>query len=465
MSSVLASRPGQAAVATRRDLRPLPASIPLSDAPRPPTRGVMLIGLVSIAVFIGGFGAWSVFAPLAEAAIAEGVIKVEGQRRVIANQEGGSVQEILVHEGDHVRAGQVLIRLNDVQASATAETARAQRWALLAQLARLDAETKGRTTIAFPDDLLAAAQGQGLDALRAADAVNGQRALFEARSVGLKSQVAVLQDRIDQQLAVIDSAKQQLRAAKQQLALIKREVDMKQALFAEGLSPLTTVLQLQRSQAGLEGTIGDLNGQIERAQATIAESRSSMKQIEDQRLQDVSKDMRDARGKLNEAEDKLRAAQDVAIRRDVVAPEDGTVLGLRVFNVGAVVRPGDTIMELVPSHDRLVAEVKLSPNDIDVVYPGLEAQVRLPAFKQRLVPYISGDVILVDSDVTTDPQTRNDYYRVQILLDRGQLDHLPNVHLTPGMPVEAMVQLGERSFFRYITQPIRDNFRRAFHEP
>jgi HlyD family secretion protein len=235
-------------------------------------------------------------------------------------------------------------------------------------------------------------------------------------------------------------------------------------LLAKGLSTLPVVLALQRSQAGLEGTLGDLSGQIQRARAMIAESRSSMKQIQDQRLQDVSNDMREARTRLNEVEDKLRAAQDVAVRRDVVAPEDGTVLGMRVFNVGAVVRPGDTVMELVPSHDRLVADVKLSPNDIDVVYPGLEAQVRLPAFKQRLVPFIAGRVTFVASDVTADEQTRNNYYKVQILLDRDQLDRLPNVHLTPGMPVEAMVQLGERSFFRYITQPIRDSFHRAFRE-
>ena len=189
-----------------------------------------------------------------------------------------------------------------------------------------------------------------------------------------------------------------------------------------------------------------------------------MKQIQNQRLQDVSNDMGEARTKLNEVEDKLRAAQDVTVRRDVVAPEDGTILGMRIFNVGAVVKPGDPVMELVPSHDRLVAEVNLSPNDIDVVYPGLEAQIRLPAFKQRLVPFVTGRVIFVASDVTTDERTKNNYYRMQILLDRDQLDHLPNVRLTPGMPVEAMVQLGERSLFRYITQPVLDSFHRAFHE-
>ena len=437
---------------------------PWMNAPHPPTRGVVLLGLISMAIFIGGFSAWSFFAPLAEAAIAEGVISVEGEHRVIANQEGGSVQELLVHDGDHVRAGQVLIRMNDAQASATAETAKAQRWTLLAQLARLDSESAGDSKIQFQPELLAAAGGRGLDAARAANAMSVQRALFEARTVGLNSQISVLQDRIDQQLAVISSAEQQQRATQQQLDLIQREVDVKQTLLSKGLARLSEVLDLQRSQAALNGTLGDLAGQIQRAHATIAESRSSMRQTRDQRLQDVSDDRRDARSKLNETEDNLRAAQDVAVRRDIVAPEDGTILSMRVFNVGAVVKPGDTVMELVPSRDRLVAQANLSPNDIDVVYPGLDAQIRLPAFKQRLVPFVSGRVIFVASDVTTDEKTKTDYYKMQILVDRDQLDHLPNVHLTPGMPVEAMVQLGERSFFHYITQPIRDSFHRAFSE-
>jgi HlyD family secretion protein len=444
---------------------PAPLSpLPWMDAPHPPTRGVLLLGLISMAIFIGGFAAWSFLAPLAEAAMAQGVISVEGEHRIIANQEGGSVQELLVHDGDHVQAGQVLMRMNDVQASATAETAKAQRWTLLAQLARLDSETAGNNKITFQSELLAAVGGRGLDAARAAEAMSVQRALFEARTIGLSSQIAVQQDRIDQQLGVISSAEQQQRATQEQLDLIQREVEVKQTLLSKGLARLSEVLDLQRTQAALSGTLGDLAGQMQRARASIAECRSSMKQIRDQQLQDVSNDRRDARSKLNDAEDSLRAAQDVAIRRDVVAPEDGTVLNMRVFNVGAVVKPGDTVMELVPSHDRLVAEVNLSPNDIDVVYPGLDAQVRLPAFKQRLVPSVGGRVIFVASDVTVDEKTKTNYYKMQILLDRDQLDHLPNVHLTPGMPVEAMVQLGERSFFRYITQPIRDSFHRAFHE-
>src|SRR5262249_36825502 len=223
---------------------------------------------------------------------------------------------------------------------------------------------------------------------RAGNAMSVQGELLEAGTVSLNSQISVLQDRVDQQLAVISSAEQQQQATQLQVDLIQREVDVKQTLLSKGLARLSEVIDLQRSQAALNGTLGDLSGQIQRARRTIAESRWSMRQTRDQRVQDVSDDRRDARSKLNDAEDSLRAAQDVAVRRDIVAPEDGTILNMRVFNIGAVVKPGDTVMELVPSHDRLVAQVNLSPNDIDVVYPGLDALIRLPAFKQRLVPFM-----------------------------------------------------------------------------
>ena len=239
---------------------------------------------------------------------------------------------------------------------------------------------------------------------------------------------------------------------------------MRSGLVSQGLSRLPELLALQRSLAGLEGTQQDLNGQIDRAQATIEETQQQIQQVLDQHMQEVLTDLRDVRGKLAETEERLRAANDVESRRDIVAPESGTVVNLHVFTLGAVVKPGDPVADLVPDHDRLVAEVNIQPNDIDVVYPGLQAEVRLPAFKQRLVPYLNGHVTWVAADVTKNEQAHQQYYRSYILIDRDQLERLPNVFLTSGMPVEAHIMLGERSFFDYITQPIRDSFHRAFKE-
>jgi HlyD family secretion protein len=428
------------------------------DAPHPRTRGPVLFGFISMLLFFGGFGAWSLLAPLSEAAIAPGVIKVEGQRRTIQHMEGGYVREILARDGDRVERGQVLMRLDDIQSGANLEALRSQRWALLAQDARLTSELARLREIVFPQDLLAAEDP------RARDAIAGQRALFEARQASLASQISVLEARIEQQNAVRGSAEGTLRSARQQLESFRQEETDIGPLVRQGLIQRPRLLQIQRSATEQEARITAAQAEIERANHAILEARSQIRQIEDQRLQEVSAELREVRTRLAEVEERLRAAQDVAQRRDIVAPEPGIVVNSRVFTIGAVVRPGDAVMDLTPLQDRLIAEVMVQPGDIDVVYPGLRTEVRLPAFKQRLVPFLHGKVTYVASDVTMDERTRHSYYRAFVLIDSEQLERLPNVQLVPGMPVEAYIQVGERSFFRYMVQPILDSFHRAFRE-
>lgn len=444
----------------RRPLPPLavPPADPLLDAPRPFTRWPLIVGLVVMIGFFGGFMLWAVLAPLAEAAIAPGVIKSEGQRRTLQHLEGGIVREIRVRDGDTVRRGQVVMRLDDVQSGANLEALRAGHAAILAQAARLEAELANRSAITFPPELLDSRDP------RAAEAVAGQRQLFAARAESLRSQLGVLETRRDQAAATIRSAEGQLAASRDQLRLIVQEEGMRRNLVNQGLARLPELLALQRSRAGLEGQIVDLQGQITRARAAIAEAEGQIRATLDQRRQEVGTEAREVAARRHEAEERLRAAEDVATRRDIVAPEDGTVVNLRVFTIGAVVRAGDPVMDLVPSADRLVAEVNVAPTDIDVVYPGLQAEIRLPAFKQRLVPYLHGHVTFVAADVTSDPQTRQSFYRAYVAIDADQLARLPSVFLTPGMPVEAHVQIGSRSFWRYVTQPVRDSLSRAFTE-
>lgn len=428
------------------------------DAPRPRTAAPVLIGWIVLLVFCLGLGSWAALTPLAEAAIAPGMLKVEGTRRTIQHFEGGIVREILARDGDQVRRGQVLMRLDQPQAAQQTETLRSQRWALLAQDARLVAELSGAAEIAFHAALA------GADAARAQDAILGQRALFEARRVALETQLSVLAARVEQFEATIRSATAQREAQQRMLALLKAEEQNTEMLLRQGLARLPQLLAIQRQVASVEGNIADIGNQMDRARAQIAEAQREMQRLRDQRLQEASAELREVRVRLAEAEERLRAAEDVSMRLEVTAPEDGTILNSRFFTIGAVVRPGDPVMDLIPRGERLVAEVHVQPNDIEVIHPGLLAEVRLPAFKQRTVPYLHGHVTYVASDVTQDERRGISYYRVQIEIDEGQLAALEGVQLRPGMMVEAMIQTGSRSFARYLLQPVFDSFHRAFRE-
>jgi HlyD family secretion protein len=454
---------GQTAIAQRPASGPPALWAPpeeelILDAPRPRTRVPMAMGYAIVAIFVVGLGLWATVTPLAEAAIAPGILKVEGTRRTIQHFEGGIVREILVRDGDAVRQGQVLLRLDQPQAAQQTETLRSQRWALAAQDARLVAELARATDISFPRELMAA------EAVRAQEYITGQRALFQARTLALESQLLVLRARIDQHNATIASAEGQMEAQRRMLALLRREEQDTAGLLRQGLARLPALLALQRQVASVDGNITDITNQMVRSRSMIQEAQREMQRVTDQRMQEVSTEMRDVRVRLAEAEERLRAAEDVSTRLEILAPEAGSVLNLRVFTIGAVIRPGDPVMELVPSNDRIVAEVNVQPNDIDVVHTGLQAEIRLPAFKQRLVPYLHGHVTFVASDVTQDERRGLAYYRVQIDIDPAQLASLEGVTLRAGMMVEAQIQTGSRSFARYLLQPVFDSFHRAFRE-
>jgi len=453
--------PGQRALAPA-GLAP-PPTMPQSATPtvprRPPTRFATVFGLAALALFLGGFGAWSALAPLSEAAAGPGVIKVEGNRRTVQHLEGGIVRELLVRDGDRVRAGDVLMRLDDVQAGAQLQALEAQRLFLLAQDARLTAELENAPAIAWPEEILLRRAD-----VRVADAMAGQTALFVARRTAFDSTQQVLATRIDQLRAANESARSQLASQERQMSLIQEEMRGVAELLRLGLERRPRLLALQRAEASLVGNRDDIVGQIQRNEASIAENRAQMKAQEDARQSDLNKERREVRDRLAEVEERWRQARDVAARREIVAPVSGTVINQRFFTVGGVVRPGDPVLDIVPNDDRLIAEVQISPTDIDVVYPGLLAEVRLPAFKQRLVPYLHGKVTFVSADAIFDERTRTSHYRAHVAIDDDQLARLKGVELTPGMPVEVMVLVGERTFWQYVTQPLRDSFARAFRE-
>ncbi len=430
-----------------------------ADMPgQPPVRGPMLAGFAAVLLFAGTFGLWGSLAPLSSAAIAPGVIKAEGSRRTVQHLEGGIVREILVRDGDRVQAGQVLARLDDVASTAEQATLRSQHMTLLAQQARLIAEHAGATEITWPAELL-----QGTDP-RVADAIAAQGALFISRRTAMDSQLRVLAERISQSDATINSARAQIKSQSEQLELLRREIAIVAEVVRLGLEKKARLLALQRQEAALVGNRSELESQIVRSEASIAENRAQMTLLRDQQAKEVSGELADVLQKLVEVLEKEKRAADVAQRRDIVAPVGGIVLNSRLLTPGGVVRPGEAVLDIVPGDYRLVAEVYVSPGDIDVVHTGLQAQVRLPAFKQRLVPFLHGTVVFVSADAVIDDKAQRSFYRAHIAIDEGELARLREVQLTPGMPVEGMILVGERTFLAYLVQPLHDSFIRAFRE-
>ena len=452
MTIAIAERAGAAAPALPgRRASALPPPAPATGRP-------LGIGLAAILVFVGGFALWSHQAPLAEAAIAIGEIRAEGQRRTIEHLEGGIVREILARDGDRVRAGQVLLRLDAVQSEAQTEVLRGQRFALLAQEARLAAEAEGQHAVAFPPELITA------NDRRAEEAMAGQRALFAARAAAFAGQMAALAARRDQQRATLSAIAGQAESQARQLGLIRQEEESVRRLVAQGLERMPRLLALQRQRAALEGNSADLDGQAARARAVIAELDGERDRLAQTRLAEIGTERREVAARLADATERLRAAEDVSTRREVLAPEDGTILHSRIFTRGAVLRPGEPAMELVPAADRLLVEVQLSPADIERVHPGLTVEVRLPAYRQRVAPTIEGEVVEVAADVTHDDRRGISFYRVRIAIPEEQAARLPGGPLRPGMPAEALIRTGERSLARYMIQPLLDSFHRAFRE-
>jgi HlyD family type I secretion membrane fusion protein len=430
-------------------------NLTVADLPAPPIRAVVLFGVGALLVAVAGLGTWSAHAPLGSAVIAQGQLTVETHRKPVAHLEGGIVQDILVRNGDNVQAGQVLLHLEATQADAARDGLAAQRDALLALDARLSAEREGREALTLPEEL-----ADRLTTPHIAEIVESQRTILVSRMASLDGQVTMLHQEAASAEAEIASEQAQIRSLDVQRSLIRDEREDVLALLAKGLERKPRLLALERQLAALDGAASDLEGRIARAGQTIAQAGMHVVQIRDQRLSEVALEQRDTRMKLANIDERLRAATDVAMRHEVTAPAAGVVLGLTT-TPGAVVKPGETILEVVPTADRLLVSARVAPTDIDEVQPGQKAELRLLPFRARWLPPANGRVLSVAPDAVTDQRTGAPYFETSI-----ELDSLPveRSALQAGMPAEALIATGERTLWHYLAQPVLDSFRRSMRE-
>ena len=424
-------------------------------------RGPRLAGLAVILVFLGGFGGWASMAPLSSAAVAPGIVSPDGQRRTVQHLEGGIIQEILVRDGDVVGIGERLLVLEDVAVRSERDIRESRLNGLLAVEARLVAELTLAEAIAFPADLLARAE---TDAELAA-ALDDQRTHFETRAAAFVSRADILEARIAQLHEEIAGLEVQIDSQVRQLDLIDREIAGVGQLVDQGLERLPRLLSLQRMQAEIEGEIGANRSTIARAEQAVGETGLQILDLEANRREEAAGSLANIRAEIATIGEELRAREDVLARTMVTAPVAGAVVGLQFHTVGGVVRPGETILDIVPADEELIIDARLSPTDIDVVAPGLEAEVHLLAYAQRDMARLTGRVRDVSADRLVDEATGEAYFRARIEVLPEALDSLgDDIVLTPGMPADVLITTGERSMLDYILSPIERSLSRAFRE-
>lgn len=425
----------------------------------PRLRGTMFAALAIILIAFGGFGAWAAVARLQSAAIGKGEVIVESHRKTVQHLEGGIIKRLLVREGDTVRAGQVLVELEDTQARTTLGILRGQYWAALARQARLEAELRDEREIAFPAELL-----EATDDPTVAEILERQKTQLQARRQAHEGQIAILGRRIAELRAEIGALGAQEEATAEQVRLVEKEAEIKRHLQEKALVAMTDMLELERSVADRKGRLGELRGSIARARQTIAGTELEIVHLGDRRRAEIAEDLEAVREKIADLSERIVAAEDVLDRLKVLAPAAGVVVAPQFFTPGGVIAPGQPILDLVPQDEQLVVVAQIRPGDIDVVRPGLPAEVRLIAYKRRRIHPVSGTVTYVSADSLTDARTGLDYYEARVELDPESLKELEEVELYPGMPAEVMIVAGERTALDYLISPIMDVTQRAFRE-
>ena len=426
---------------------------------RPSIRLHLMIGLVVVVLLAGGLGGWASTAEISGALIAPGSIVVESNVKKVQHPTGGVVGEVRVHDGDLVKAGDILVRLDDTVTKASLAIVTKSLNALWARAARLEAEQQGRDKVVFPPELL-----EQKDDPDAKEVMASESKLFEVRTNGRIGQKAQLRERVTQLREEIAGLEAQEKSKDQEIALVEKELVGVKTLYDQHLVQMTRLTTLQRDAARLNGERAQFIASIAQAKGKITETELQIIQVDKDMVSEVSKDLRETNDKIGELIERKVTAEDQLRRVDIRAPQDGVVEQSTVHTVGGVINAGDAIMLIVPQTDDLQVEAKVNPQDIDKLQVGQKTLLRLSAFNQRTTPELNGIVSRVSPDVTTDQRTGQSYYTIRVSMPPEEIARLGEVKLIPGMPAEAFVQTGDRTMFSYLMKPLNDQLMRAFRE-
>ena len=416
-------------------------------------------GVIVVVVLVGGLGAWAATTNISGAVIAPGNLVVDTNVKKVQHPTGGIVSELHVREGDRVKAGDVVVRLDQTVTGANLAIVSKGLDELFARKARLEAERDGSDVVTLPSEWRQRADDP--DVTRISE---GERKLFEIRREARIGQKDQLRQRVQQLNEETVGYEAQQRAKVQEIVLVQRELKGARELWKKNLMPVSKYTALEREATRLEGERGQLIARIAQVKGRVSETELQIIQIDRDLSSEVGKELREIDAKIGEFIERKVAAEDQLRRVEIRAPQDGTVHQLTVHTVGGVIATGELIMLIVPDADTLMVEAKIAPQDIDQLRMGQNAVLRFSAFNQRTTPEISGSLNRISPDTTSDERTGQSYYIARIAVSAEEIARLGSVKLVPGMPVEVFVQTGERKVLSYLVKPLSDQLSRAFRE-
>lgn len=425
-------------------------------APEAEIENWIRIGAFAFGGVFGGFLLWASLAPIASAAIGNGAVKVETARKIVQHLDGGILREILVREGQTVRKGDVLFRLDSVDADADRDSLQGQLDVLTARAWRLSAQ-RTNSELAEPDAI-----SQVRPRFRAA--LEAQQRIFQEQRDALAKQVDVWKRRKDQFSAQMDASVQHLASLEAQLPLLAEELKDARQMLEKGYGLKPRVLGLERQVEAMKGEVASDRGKTASLREQVSEADAQILTLTSAQARQVAEEMQEVQSKIADTQDTLKKSVARQGRRDVVAPVDGVTMNIRSFTTGGIVAPGGPLVDIVPAGEKMLVEARLLPTDIDVVRPDLDAVVRFVAYKQRTTPSVNGKVVRVSADAINDERSGASYYTATVEVSADELARAPHVKLYPGMPVEIAIRTGSRTLLAYLMQPITDSMSRSFRE-
>jgi HlyD family type I secretion membrane fusion protein len=416
-----------------------------------------LVGVVALV-------AWAAVAPLSGAVVAEGVIRTDGQRKVVQHQEGGIVKAILVKDGDTVKTGQPLLLLDNVRSAADLGALQVQLDAEDARVARLVSERNMADAPSYPLSLTSKH-----DDLRVAEILQRETTLFVVRRRVLIEQVSLLEMQLAQTRQEITVDAQLVQTAKRGHALSAEQLRTNEQLQSEGFVAETKVQDFRREEANSLTRVQSGAAELVRANQKRTELELKIASLRNDYVKTASDELKEATSRAFQLADAIRPARDLNARTQVLAPVSGVIVGSTVHTVGAVIGPRDTLMEVVPSGMPLMIEANIRPDDVRNIEVGRMAEVRLPAYNSRVTPLLKGTVVYIAPDALTDKDTRKAVYVVRVevpaaaLIAANRMAKKPMV-LGPGLRAEVYVQTEARSAIEYLLDPIKDGIRKSMRD-